>query len=172
MYLLLLFATDRNRWFHLGVLLSFWFCLFVLVLVLVFSSFLRKGGSFTLHAFWYFLDRWGYFAKVLFSSLTPIQSPYICFHRMCSKEAMLVILMPAAFSIGQVLHSTENPSLECKFTKGHCRRLLFSNFPLAANRTLYVIFFDIPDSCLSLGKDLSVSKDNYLPTSASLHSYV
>lgn len=48
----LLFSTDRNRWFHLGF-----------VCVCVFISFSWKGGNFKLHAFWSLLNR--YLAKVI-----------------------------------------------------------------------------------------------------------
>lgn len=76
-------------------------------LFLFFSSFLWKGGNYKLHAFWHFLNRGRYFAKAIFNLFTPVQVSYFCFHCVCIKESVLVILIPAAFSIGQDLHSVE-----------------------------------------------------------------
>lgn len=115
-YLKVLFVLKANvsiivfywkKQFHLICFLRF--CVF-------FCSFLWKRGNFKLHAFWYFLNRWRYFAKVIFSLFAPVQGPRFCFHCVYTKESVLIILIPAAFSIGQVHHSTENSYLEFKFT--------------------------------------------------------
>lgn len=74
-------------------------CVFCFVLFRFFGSFLWKGGSSKLHAFWHFFKWMKLFCQGCFSFVyTCVQGPYFCFRCVRSTESMLVTLRPAAFS--------------------------------------------------------------------------